>query len=264
MSFSASSYSRLFLHINMHNHNRPTLSFFSLLFFSDTRPPYFGRVFRSSSCNYFALKALSPRRQLDRGIRRLFQIPAVFKYSYQSPLFPSVLPMLGCLSPLSYQTIDQRVDTNRGCIQRAHSLFFFSFTLPPSISPSFSFFSRAHPLVVNSCFLSIPLLTTRSGVQSATVVYTAKCALLAKRGKALPQRKAAVSGAASFYVLRLIVNTQPTPPVYLYLLLRIVRSQTSLSKCLCSNELAEYCSGRGESRLWLPSRPRKRIDDLIS
>lgn len=52
----------------------------------------------------------------------------------------------------------------------SHSLF-LSFMLPSSISPSFSFFSRAHPLVVNSCFLSTPLLTTRSGV-SATVVCT--------------------------------------------------------------------------------------------
>lgn len=221
MPLPALSYSRLFLHVDTYNHNRPFAqlhSSFSSLLFSPTLDLLISAAFTEVQVATISHSTLSLHRQLVRGIREgLFQIPAVFKVIRIYPLFSSVFPMLGCLSPLSYLFVDQRVDTNRGCIQRAPSLF-LSFTLPPSIPLHFPPFHVHIPQ--SSQLLSLYSFTHYSFcciVAPTTVVYTAKCALLAKRGKALPQRKAAVSGAASFYVLRLIVNTQPTPSVYTFI-----------------------------------------------
>jgi hypothetical protein len=81
---------------------------------------------------------------------------------------------------------------------------------------------------LSPCLYSLHDPHTRTPATLLECAHRETCALLAKRGKALPRRKAAVSEAVPFYVLRPIVNT-PTRRRYLYLLLRVVCSYTSPS-----------------------------------
>lgn len=152
-----------------------------------------------------------------------FQIPRHLNIRTNSS--PSSSAELGASSrPLELASVDQRTDTNRGCIQRALARPLSLFLLPSRLR------QRGRTQLQSPChsFPSVPLLAARSTVPHQPVPpFTLSLALFAQgevcvigeAGERQFHRKAggggggaatgaaAVSGAASFYVLRPIVNT---------------------------------------------------------
>ena len=155
-------------------------------------------------------------RSREQRPRRVFSNPSAFKYSYQFHPFSSWSFELA--RPLELASVDQRTDTNRGCIQRALArAFSLSLSLSPlSSTTSFLLPSRlqrgrthsfSHPgtgFPLSLCWpLDLPCsspVTTAAATAAAAAVATAataavaaaarysyrgRCALLVKRGKAL-------------------------------------------------------------------------------
>lgn len=191
----------------------PIWSFSFFCFLRHSRPPYFGRSFKDPNCNYFVFKAVCLRA--DSWQEELFRIPRHLN------IRTNFSPPKARVSR-SLDSYPRSTDANRGCIQRAlipsfplSSSLFHSTTINHPVLFSFP---HEHPPIVATAF-SMPLLVARSAVHipaPATVVCTAKCALLAKRGKALPQKGRRFWGCA---VLRVasdaIVNTRPAAGTFI-------------------------------------------------
>lgn len=159
------------------NHNRLSalLYLFLSFCFPSSRPLYFGRFFRGPR-ELQLFRALSALIVSTRYPRRAFPNTLAFKYSDQSN-FPDVL---GRLNPSSYQSVDQRADTNRGCISKSSLSLFFSL-LPFHQQPPFAFLLSMS--LRRSCFLypftRYPICCT---LASATVVCREVC-VIGKAGK---------------------------------------------------------------------------------
>jgi len=167
-------------------------------------------------------------------------------------------------SPSLSNGYPRTTDASRACIQRASPF-------PPSLPPSNDLrFSPTHVNIPRSlqplspCLYSLHDPHARAGhTRGSSNVCIAKCVRYWQSGERHFHRKAAVSEAVPFYVLRPIVNT-PTRRRRVPLSASPRRMLVHFSKYLCSNGLVEYCGGRDESRLRLLLRPCKRIVDLIS
>lgn len=215
----------------------------SFLYFSpslpDSRPPSFGRFFRGPSCNHSTFKTLPGDRWTrtagdgwgggGTSKKKSFQIPRHLNIRTNSiPLsrWSFELPR-----PLELPSVDQRTDTNRGCIQRA-------LARAPSVAP---------PSISSPAWMYTAPVTPAQGFSLSLCWRTVVAATVAEDGVRYWRseerhfhRKTAVSGAASFYVLRSIVNTRPAVGAFICSSGSCAHS-ASLSSRSLFEQLARHC-----------------------
>lgn len=141
----------------------PSSSFTALHPSPDSQPPSFRWFFRQVRAFYvqgssWAIGGAGGRKGAERNVQEeSFQIPRHLNIRTNSTPSPP-----RSSRPLELASVDQRTDTNRGCIQRALSLS-LSAVLPPSISSPAAW---TYTQLQSPChsFPSVPLLAARSTV----------------------------------------------------------------------------------------------------